>query len=112
MFKGPTVAEVAVIPTPYATLRLCDACDVCGRFGCLDDHGLCDAVNPEQTAGCFREPMHDGLHTFEFGRAITEPHDSASCTCPSGDGSLRWPCPTHPPTGPIAPEPHVEGLER
>lgn len=19
------------------------------------------------------------------------------CTCPSGDGSLRWPCPTHPP---------------
>lgn len=21
-----------------------------------------------------------------------------TCTCPSGDGSLRWPCPTHPPT--------------
>ncbi|MDA8522017.1 hypothetical protein [Acidovorax sp. NCPPB 4044] len=21
------------------------------------------------------------------------------CTCPSGDGSLRWPCPTHPPAG-------------
>lgn len=21
----------------------------------------------------------------------------ATCTCPSGDGSLRWPCPTHPP---------------
>ncbi|AYD86249.1 hypothetical protein JTF60_gp02 [Microbacterium phage Efeko] len=20
------------------------------------------------------------------------------CTCPSGDGSLRWPCPEHPPT--------------
>lgn len=19
------------------------------------------------------------------------------CTCPSGDGSLRWPCPVHPP---------------
>jgi hypothetical protein len=19
-----------------------------------------------------------------------------SCTCPSGDGSLRWPCPMHP----------------
>ena len=30
-------------------------------------------------------------------------HDTAqekemtTCTCPSGDGSLRWPCPTHPP---------------
>lgn len=20
-----------------------------------------------------------------------------TCTCPSGDGSLRWPCPVHPP---------------
>ena len=20
-----------------------------------------------------------------------------TCTCPSGDGSLRWPCPQHPP---------------
>lgn len=20
-----------------------------------------------------------------------------TCTCPSGDGSLRWPCPAHPP---------------
>ncbi|GEM_PF-1697583 len=22
---------------------------------------------------------------------------SSECTCPSGDGSLRWPCPAHPP---------------
>ena len=22
---------------------------------------------------------------------------TAQCTCPSGDGSLRWPCPAHPP---------------
>lgn len=25
-----------------------------------------------------------------------------SCTCPSGDGSLRWPCPEHPPAGTVA----------
>lgn len=67
---------VAVIPTPYATVKVCDACDVCGMFGCLDDHGLCDAVNPEETEGCFREPLHEGLHTFEIKRAITEPTDS------------------------------------
>lgn len=24
----------------------------------------------------------------------------ATCTCPSGDGSLRWPCPAHPPAAP------------
>jgi hypothetical protein len=22
--------------------------------------------------------------------------DKPTCTCPSGDGSLRWPCPAHP----------------
>lgn len=26
-----------------------------------------------------------------------QPQDVACCTCPSGDGSLRWPCPKHPP---------------
>ena len=24
------------------------------------------------------------------------------CTCPTGDGSLRWPCPIHPPEGDTA----------
>ncbi len=24
----------------------------------------------------------------------------AECTCPSGNGSLRWPCPVHPPAAP------------
>lgn len=23
------------------------------------------------------------------------------CTCPTGDGSLRWPCPVHPPLGTV-----------
>lgn len=66
-------ATVAVIPTPYATMHVCQGRDVCGAFGCLEDHGLCDAVNPEETEGCFREPLHEGLHTFELKRAITEP---------------------------------------
>lgn len=30
--------------------------------------------------------------------ADLEPGGSTTCTCPSGDGSLRWPCPQHPPT--------------
>ncbi|TCL06851.1 hypothetical protein [Sodalis ligni] len=25
------------------------------------------------------------------------PVENPTCTCPSGDGSLRWPCPEHPP---------------
>ena len=30
------------------------------------------------------------------------------CTCPSGDGSLRWPCPVHPGNSPVVPD----GIER
>lgn len=26
------------------------------------------------------------------------------CTCPSGDGSLRWPCPSHPGNSPVIPD--------
>ena len=26
------------------------------------------------------------------------------CTCPSGDGSLRWPCPVHPGNSPVVPD--------
>lgn len=65
-------STVSVIPTVYARTRICEFCDVCGQAGCLDAHGLCDAVNPAATVGCFREPGHDGLHTFEIRRAITQ----------------------------------------
>ena len=29
--------------------------------------------------------------------AARQPAPVVACTCPSGDGSLRWPCPQHPP---------------
>ncbi|CAH5656387.1 DUF3850 domain-containing protein [Klebsiella quasipneumoniae] len=29
------------------------------------------------------------------------------CTCPSGDGSLRWPCPVHPSSSPVIPDGYV-----
>ena len=28
--------------------------------------------------------------------APSHPSEAQTCTCPSGDGSLRWPCPVHP----------------
>jgi hypothetical protein len=45
-----------------------------------------------------------------FARRILAAADSVatpapSCTCPSGDGSLRWPCPEHP-----APAPEADDL--
>ena len=32
------------------------------------------------------------------------------CSCPSGDGSLRWPCPTHPPMQPSVPVQALKAL--
>lgn len=31
---------------------------------------------------------------------MTDLFEAKTCTCPSGDGSLRWPCPVHPPEDP------------
>ena len=53
-------------------------------------------------------PTHRVLREFDMGELPGIPDSSptpqvvdSTCTCPSGDGSLRWPCPQHPPT------PHV-----
>jgi len=37
---------------------------------------------------------HDVVAALREAAGGTEPK---GCTCPSGDGSLRWPCPQHPP---------------
>ncbi|EPR7652885.1 Eaa1 [Klebsiella pneumoniae] len=34
------------------------------------------------------------------------------CTCPSGDGSLRWPCPVHPGNSPVIPDGSASMLRR
>ncbi|MGC0155795.1 ead/Ea22-like family protein [Chromobacterium vaccinii] len=37
------------------------------------------------------------LFESELDAAIDAAPQPLTCTCPSGDGSLRWPCPRHPP---------------
>ena len=37
---------------------------------------------------------------------------SPVCTCPSGDGSLRWPCPVHPGNYPVIPDSARDALEK
>lgn len=57
-----------------------------------------DAMTPEQRA------EHDaGIE--EFKKMLPQPAPVAPvCTCPSGDGSLRWPCPVHPGNSPETPD--------
>jgi len=46
--------------------------------------------------------------TLEEARKALAEHESAhTCTCPSGDGSLRWPCPVHPPESEAVPTYHL-----
>lgn len=41
--------------------------------------------------------------------ACARRHPPKVCTCPSGDGSLRWPCPMHPPEVKVVlPEHHCD----
>jgi len=40
------------------------------------------------------DPLHP--QTIALLAAASERPYGSCCTCPSGDGSLRWPCPLHP----------------
>ena len=47
-------------------------------------------------------PRDDGIalvlieYAKEAARTLDAQPSGVACTCPSGDGSLRWPCPQHP----------------
>ena len=67
-------------------------------------------VPKEMTAGIAVKHWEGGRGSIEsfvagynFCRA-TMLQASPVCTCPSGDGSLRWPCPVHPGNSPVIPD--------
>lgn len=44
---------------------------------------------------------------WKAGRRAAMLQENPVCTCPSGDGSLRWPCPVHPGSSPVIPDGYV-----
>ncbi|MFY3626859.1 hypothetical protein ACOTFH_09550 [Achromobacter xylosoxidans] len=59
--------------------------------------GTCDAG----LKGCVNDMDQEARDCASAIRALKQPQadkDGARCTCPSGDGSLRHPCPAHPQT--------------
>ncbi|SBK57611.1 Uncharacterised protein [Klebsiella pneumoniae] len=44
---------------------------------------------------------------WKAGRRAAMLQENPVCTCPSGDGSLRWPCPVHPGNSPVIPDGYV-----
>lgn len=67
----------------------------------LDDHDFLPvAGHPDDDECTHRADGTDLTYCGEPRRAHEAPISRESvqeCTCPSGDGSLRWPCPSHPP---------------
>lgn len=50
-----------------------------------------------QIANRFEIALKAKLSAITALESALSSHPQADCTCPSGDGSLRWPCPVHPP---------------
>ncbi|QWA09828.1 hypothetical protein GTU79_21345 [Sodalis ligni] len=58
---------------------------------------------------CFHELSAELIAEEMFKGAIAQSVNA--CTCPSGDGSLRWPCPIHPPTSAEKAIPTIQRIE-
>lgn len=59
-----------------------------------------DTTNARLTIPIKVGVLVDALHRWGrevYARAQQAALESPACTCPSGDGSLRWPCMQHPP---------------
>ncbi|HCD9004248.1 TPA: hypothetical protein NEF85_004270 [Klebsiella oxytoca] len=49
---------------------------------------------------------------WKAGRRAAMLQEKTVCTCPSGDGSLRWPCPVHAGNSPVIPDSARDALEK
>lgn len=45
------------------------------------------------------EPLRGSVQNIAIRPGAAVAIDRPVCSCPSGDGSLRWPCLAHPPKG-------------
>lgn len=61
-------------------------------------YGRGDALNDvrERIAARHKPVVDKAWERFESAMAAPRQDAPQNCTCPSGDGSLRWPCPAHP----------------
>ncbi|WP_192903321.1 hypothetical protein [Burkholderia thailandensis] len=73
------------------------------------------AFNTTEHAGKDRDDALNAAHRATIDFAPQPPAQQVSsagaCTCPSGDGSLRWPCPIHPETAAEKAEPRAEEMD-
>jgi len=73
----------------------CECGKPLGRNVAIDVHDAMERSKPYATGGTVPAQLH--LVSECLG-----PFTASVCTCPSGDGSLRWPCSAHPPASQAA----------
>ncbi|MGO3891611.1 MAG: hypothetical protein ACTJHW_11605 [Paenalcaligenes sp.] len=94
---------------PYSQVMKCNlgvGCHECGGIGAIwdttDYDEMADAMFgaiPETTPdNPLSDPQIVRVYKINDISGLVDSDLSQPCTCPSGDGSLRWPCPVHPPT--------------
>ncbi|VCW92736.1 hypothetical protein [Klebsiella quasipneumoniae] len=74
------------------------------------DESQLAAVVPDERDKTVDAGYHPLLWSFNEGRSACRAamlQASPVCTCPSGDGSLRWPCPVHAGSSPAIPDGYV-----
>ncbi|MCC7825226.1 hypothetical protein, partial [Klebsiella pneumoniae] len=111
---GEPVADVVAWSHPNEERK----CDIRWRRhdvepGPLYRHAQPAPVVPEEMpCGGAADDYHDGYQDgWNACRAAMLPATPV-CTCPSGDGSLRWPCPVHPGNSPVIPDSSADMLRR
>ena len=68
----------------------------------IDQHLRAEWDARRLPAECWPTDLARRVRDAAAGTASAQAGSVALCTCPSGDGSLRWPCPAHQPAAALA----------
>ena len=62
----------------------------------LEPHPEGDWCRYEDAQAEIEQLRAENTKLWGWYNTLAQERAKAACTCPSGDGSLRWPCPAHP----------------
>ncbi|NHC62740.1 hypothetical protein [Paenalcaligenes suwonensis] len=85
---------------PYSQVMKCTlgvGCRECGGIGAIWDTTNYAEMGDAMAAAMREDNSPIVTATHQASTLMESLTPDTQCTCPSGNGSLRWPCPVHPP---------------